>query len=415
MPDLNDFLYPPQPEPKERLPERHPAKISLNMILHRGKIDIPFTLLTYLLLTVGLVMLLSASYARAYYDTVTESGAANPAFYFKRQLVFAAAGTGCLIIMSFVRLRFWRIFAVFGLLVAFAVLLLVALTGLTGGGATRWLAIGGSTFQPSELVKLAVVLGFAHLICSYGEKRMQTTRYGVVPFAVILVVFGGLLMMQPHLSCTIIIFCVGALMMYVGGTRGIWYIALIVAAGLAVVLIRSNPEKVFEIADSEGKLAYIFKRLSAWIDPYTQSQGDGYQQIQSLYAIGSGGLLGLGLGNSRQKYLYLPAEHNDYIFAIVCEELGFIGAALILLLFALLILRGFWIALQCRDKFDRMMVVGLTGLLTIQVFLNIGVVTNLIPSTGITLPFFSYGGSALVVQLLEIGMILSASRDVANK
>ena len=159
----------------------------------------------------------------------------------------------------------------------------------------------------------------------------------------------------------------------------------------------------------------MLARVAAWLDPESQRLGDGWQIIQSLYAIGSGGLLGLGLGNSRQKYLYLPEAQNDYIFSIICEELGFVGAVLILLLFAVLILWGYWLALQCRNRFSRMMVIGFTSLIAIQVFLNVGVVTNLLPSTGISLPFFSYGGTALIVQLAEVGLILSASREIANK
>ena len=199
--------------------------------------------------------------------------------------------------------------------------------------------------------------------------------------------------------------------MYAGGTRWYWFAAAAVVVLMIVFYLRGHADWVIE----KAKTSYMFARVAAWLDPESQRLGGGWQIIQSLYAIGSGGLLGLGLGNSRQKYLYLPEAQNDYIFSIICEELGFVGAVLILLLFAVLILRGYWLALQCKNRFSRMMVIGFTSLIAIQVFLNVGVVTNLLPSTGISLPFFSYGGTALIVQLAEVGLILSASREIANK
>ena len=200
-------------------------------------------------------------------------------------------------------------------------------------------------------------------------------------------------------------------MMFAGGTRWYWFAVAAVVVLMVVFYLRGHADWVVE----KAKDSYMFARIAAWLDPESQRLGDGWQIIQSLYAIGSGGLLGLGLGNSRQKYLYLPEAQNDYIFSIICEELGFVGAVLILLLFAVLILRGFWLALQCKNQFSRMMVIGFTGLIAIQVFLNVGVVTNFLPSTGISLPFFSSGGTALIVQMAEVGLILSASREVANK
>ncbi len=212
----------------------------------------------------------------------------------------------------------------------------------------------------------------------------------------------GLLILEPHLSACVIIVLVGAIMMFVGGTRVFWFVlvaVIAVAAGFILV-------KLFD---------YAAARIAIWKDPFIDKRGDGWQIVQSLYAVGSGGLLGLGLGQGRQKYLYLPEEHNDFIFSVVCEELGFIGASLILILFAILIIRGFWIAMHARDRYGSMIVTGLTSLLAIQVFLNVAVVTNLIPSTGISLPFFSYGGTALVLQLAEMGIILSVSRDIEAK
>jgi cell division protein FtsW len=230
---------------------------------------------------------------------------------------------------------------------------------------------------------------------------MATFRYGVLPFAGILVVIVALLVLEPHLSCIIIIGCVGAVMMFIGGTRIRWFVLLIAVAA------------VFGMIYLQVK-GYASDRISAWRDPFADATDTSYQIVQSLYAIGSGGLLGLGLGRSRQKYLYLPEEHNDYIFAIVCEELGFVGAVLILLLFALLIIRGYWIAIHARDRFGSLIVAGITTLLALQVFFNIGVVSNFLPATGISLPFFSYGGTALLMQLAEMGIVLNVSRYNRN-
>ncbi len=208
-----------------------------------------------------------------------------------------------------------------------------------------------------------------------------------------------LLLLEPHLSASVIIIVLGAIMMFAGGTR-LWVFGLgagvVALAGFIVV-------KFFPYASS---------RITVWLDPWSDPLNKGLQTIQSLYAIGSGGLTGLGLGQGRQKYMYLPEEHNDFIFSIVCEELGFIGAMLILALFAVLIIRGFWLALHAKDRFGSLVIIGITSLLAIQVFLNVAVVTNLVPCTGISLPFFSYGGTALLIQLGEMGIVLSISREI---
>jgi len=403
MAEPYDFPF-RQPDRPDTLPEGPAGRRARRK--KPGGVDLPFLLLTLLLLAVGLVMLLSASYAIAYYET----DAAAPMSYFKDQALYALFGLLALIAMSILPLSFLRRFSIPGIVVSLALLLGVLLAGLRGNGAVRWIAIGGRTFQPSELVKAAVVLAFADWTVRFGPK-MGDFRHGVLPFLGVMGVFSFLLLQQPHISATLIILGVGLLMMYAGGTRWYWIAVAIAVAVGAVLLLRSNAEWVREKAET----SYAFARIAAWMDPESQKRGSGWQIIQSLYAIGSGGLLGQGLGNSRQKYLYLPEAQNDYIFSVICEELGFVGAVLILLLFAVLILRGFWLALQCRDPFSRMMVVGLTGLLAVQVFLNVGVVTNLLPSTGISLPFFSYGGTALVVQMAEVGIILSASRGITEK
>ena len=393
MPEIYEFPN-SRPERPRVLPDPPAAPRRAD---RRNGVDVPFLVLTLLLLAVGLVMLLSASYAMAYFETVTESGDAQPMHYFITQAIYAVFGIVALVIVSFIPLSFMRKLSIPSVILALILLLLVLYTGLTGNGAVRWIRVGPITIQPSELVKAAVILAFADWACRFGPERMRTFKFGVLPFLGVLVVFSGLLLRQPHLSATIIILGVGAIMMFAGGTRWYWFAIAAVLGLMLVLYLRGHADWVMEKAED----SYMFQRIAAWLDPESQKLGYGWQIIQSLYAIGSGGLLGLGLGNSRQKYLYLPEAQNDYIFSIICEELGLVGAVLILLLFAVLILRGFWLALQCKDQFNRMMVIGFTGLIAIQVFLNVGVVTNLLPSTGISLPFFSSGGTALIVQLAE--------------
>lgn len=362
----------------------------------RGSFDISFFLLVMLLLFIGVVMVLSSSYARAYYDPGDVTGG-NAAYYFVRQLLFSLLGTAAMLLASRLSMSFYRRYAFHFLVFSIVLLMLVPFIGVKANGSRRWLGVGGLTLQPSELAKLAVILSFSVLICRM-KGRMGTFRYGILPFAAILGVIVGLLVLEPHFSASVIILAIGAIMLFLGGVGIGWFAAAFAAAvsGLFVLLT------LFPYASS---------RINTWRDPFASSSDEGYQIVQSLYSIGSGGLSGLGLGGSRQKFLYLPEEHNDFIFSVVCEELGFIGAACILILFSMLVLRGYHIALRSHDRFSFLVCAGLTSLLAIQVFLNVAVVTNLIPCTGISLPFFSYGGTALVIQLGEMGIILSASRE----
>lgn len=363
----------------------------------RGAVDLPTVLITLVLLTIGVIMVLSASFARAYYDIENETGG-NAAYYFLRQLFFAVLGVAGMFICSQLPMKLYRRLSGVVLLASVGLLILVPIIGVESGGARRWIDLGVTTFQPSEIAKLGVILFFADMICRL-KGRMRTFKYGIAPFAAILVVIVGLLVLEPHLSASIIIIAVGAVMLFAGGARLGWFIA----GGAAVVTAGAVLITVFPYASS---------RITTWLDPFSDMSGDGFQIVQSLYAIGSGGLLGLGLGNSRQKFLFLPEPENDFIFAIVCEELGFIGAALVVILFALLIIRGYWIAIHARDRFGALLVVGVTTLFAFQVFFNIGVVTGLLPVTGISLPFFSYGGTALWIQLAEMGIVLSVSRQI---
>lgn len=362
----------------------------------RGSFDISFFLLVMLLLFIGVVMVLSSSYARAYYDPGDVTGG-NAAYYFVRQLLFSLLGTAVMLFASRLPMSFYRRYAFHFLVFSIVLLMLVPFIGVKANGSRRWLGVGGLTLQPSELAKLAVILSFSVLICRM-KGRMGTFRYGILPFAAILGVIVGLLVLEPHFSASVIILAIGAIMLFLGGVGIGWFAAAFAAAGSGLfVLLTLFP--------------YASSRINTWRDPFASSSDEGYQIVQSIYSIGSGGLSGLGLGGSRQKFLYLPEEHNDFIFSVVCEELGFIGAACILILFSMLVLRGYHIALRSHDRFSFLVCAGLTSLLAIQVFLNVAVVTNLIPCTGISLPFFSYGGTALVIQLGEMGIILSASRE----
>lgn len=358
--------------------------------------DTSFFVLVLLLLSMGLVMVLSSSYARAYYDPGGVTGG-NAIYYFVRQLFFALLGLGAMLAASRLPMHIYRRYAPAFLVFVLVLLALVPFVGVKANGARRWLGVGGLTVQPSELAKLAVVLSFSFLICKF-RGRMRSIRYGIMPFAGILVLIVALLVLEPHFSASVIIVAIGGVMLFLGGVRLVWFVSAFgaAAAGIAVLLTF---------------FPYASGRINTWRDPFSSPSDEGYQIVQSLYSIGSGGLSGLGLGGSRQKYLYLPEEHNDFIFSVLCEEMGFIGAALVLVLFSLLILRGYWIALHSPDDFSFLVTAGLISLLAIQVFLNVAVVTNLIPCTGISLPFFSYGGTALLIELFEMGIILSASRE----
>lgn len=368
--------------------------------LAKGPIDLPFCLLVLLLTAIGLVMLLSASFPSAYYET----DGANPMYYFVRQGIFAIMGIAAMFFIGKINYQRFRGAAKILLYLAIFLLILVIIPGnpiaVTRNNATRWLGVGTLfTFQPSEIAKVAVVLYFSDSI-SRKKDKMRTTRYGILPYLLILGVIAFLMMLEPHLSGTVLILGAGAVLMLVGGIRWIWVVAAAGFAGTIATLMMT------------GVIKYGQSRIAMWQNPFIDPRGDGYQLSQSLISIGSGGLLGVGLGKSRQKFLYLPEEHNDFIFAIVCEELGLIGAAIIMLLFAALILRGYWIALHARDRFGSLLVVGVTTLIAMQTFLNIGVVTGLLPTTGISLPFFSYGGTALSMQLAEMGIVLSVSRQM---
>ncbi|MBQ8725386.1 MAG: FtsW/RodA/SpoVE family cell cycle protein, partial [Oscillospiraceae bacterium] len=281
-------------------------------------------------------------------------------------------------------------------------LILVLVAGKSVNGAQRWLVIGSFNFQPSELMKIGIVIFFAYLI-EMNYDRMNKFRTGIMPYLLALGVVAVLLMLEPHLSCTILIGLIGMTLIWVGGAKVKHFLILILVGIAAVIGI------ILFLSIFEG-YGYVQTRFQSWLDPFSDSQGGTWQTCQSLIAIGSGGLFGLGLGESRQKFLYLPETKNDFVFSIVCEELGFVGAMTVVLLFAFLVFRGFRIATHAQDKFGMLLAVGFTMHIGLQAFINIAVVSNLVPNTGISLPFFSYGGTALILQLAEMGIVMNISR-----
>ena len=358
-------------------------------------LDVPFLAVLLALLCYGLLMLFSAGYAVALYrrgDAYT---------YIRPQLLFAVLGLMAMYAASLIDYHIWHKLAwpVLGVSLA---LLVVVLFMPEYNGCKRWIVLPGlGTLQPSEIAKFAVVVAFAHII-SLNHDRMRTFSAGVLPFALILGAVAVLMLLEPHLSGTVLILAIGAVLMFVGGT-GLQWFAL--AGGLGVGAIAAAVLALPQL------VPYAAGRLASWRDPFADPLGEGHQTIQSLYAIASGGMAGLGLGNSRQKYLYVPEPQNDFIFSILCEELGFAGAALAVGLFLLLLLRGVSIAVRARDKFGALLVVGFVVQVVLQAVLNIAVVTNTIPNTGISLPFFSSGGTSLLMLLGEMGVVLSVSRQ----
>ena len=358
-------------------------------------LDLPFLVLVLTLVAFGLVMLFSASYAVALYRR------GDAYAYIRPQLLYAALGLIAMWLASRVDYHIYHKLA-WPVLGISLVLLVVVLFMPEYNGCKRWLVIPGvGTLQPSEIAKFAVVLAFSHII-SLNASRMKSFSVGVLPFGLVLGTVAVLMLLEPHLSGTLLILGIGAVLMFVGGTGLKWFVlagaGAVGAVGAAVAVM---PDLV----------PYAASRLASWLDPFADPLGDGHQTIQSLYAIGSGGATGLGLGNSRQKHMFVPEPQNDFIFSIVCEELGFVGALAVVTLFVLLLLRGITLAVHAPDRFGGLLVVGFVVQVAMQAALNIAVVTNSIPNTGISLPFFSSGGTSLMMLLGEMGIVLSVSRQ----
>lgn len=347
---------------------------------------------TLILLGIGIVMVYSASAVLAY----REMG--DWYYYAKRQLFFASLGILALYVTMNIDYWVWKKWAKLGLIITFALLVIVLIpgVGLTRGGATSWLGIGSFSIQPSEFVKLAMIIFMAKLF-SERQKEMVSFKRGILPPLGLLGIAVGLIMLQPDLGTATVLAGTVMVMIFTAGAR-MKHLVGLALAGVAgfVALVLAAP--------------YRIQRILAFIDPWQDPLGAGYQLIQSLYAIGPGQLMGLGLGMSRQKHLYVPEPHTDFIFAILAEELGFIGGATVLILFLLLFWRGFRTAITAPDLFGSFLAVGITGMIAIQVIINIGVVTGMFPVTGITLPLLSAGGSSLTLTLTSIGILLNVTR-----
>ena len=359
-----------------------------------GSIDIPFLGLTIALLTIGLIMLFSASYPYAYYYKDSSY------YYFIRQILFAVAGLVAMLLMSKINYKILKAIYKPVFVVTIALLVIVLFYHTNVQNFKRWIPLGPVSIQPSDLAKFTIILTLAVYISKY-YKKMKTMKYGILIPIGIIAIFCGLIYLEHHLSCTILMFFIGACLMFAGGSD--WQLF---AFGLAVIVLLGFLVVSFPTLIEN----YAGKRIVAWLDKDYDPLNGRWQTNNSLYAIGSGGFFGVGLGNSKQKYLYVSEPQNDFIFSIVCEELGFFGATIIIVLFAALVIRGLIIASRCKDKFGSLLIIGVVAQIGLQVVLNILVVTDTLPNTGFALPFFSYGGTAIFMLLFEIGVVLSVSR-----
>lgn len=364
------------------------------------KFDFSFFIIIVILLAFGLVMLFSASYVTA---KATED---DSLFYIKKQLIFTLIGFAAMIVLSFIDYHLYMNKFILTVAVGGSILLmlLVKVMGVTVGGAERWIEIFGIQFQPSEILKIVTIMVIAEYMHRNYDKRGDFW-HGFIPVCLRFGFSCALVIFQPHLSCTIIILFTSICMLMIGGSS--WRFMALIA--VALLLGGFLVVKVFPAIGYD----YVTTRLLSWENPEADILDKTHQTYQSLVTIGSGGMFGLGLGNSRQKYGYLPVTQNDFIFSVICEELGFVGAMAVILLFILFLFRGFYIASAAPDKFGTLLCAGIVIQITIQALLNIAVVSNAVPNTGISLPFISYGGTALIVQLAEMGIVLNISRKAA--
>lgn len=401
---------------------------TLGDLIHRRKrlrdcfsassFDITFLTLVIALLAIGIVMMFSASYVNAWYDT-SDAVDKDPYYYVKNQLKFAAIGLLLMLLVSFIKPDIFRDISGVALVVSLALLVIVLFFPHHIPGKEefkRWLDVPGlGSFQPSELAKLAVVMYLAFSMERH-HKKIEKNWLMIFPYMALVGVFCILVYLENHVSGTLLILGIGVATIYFGGVRIHWAFYAIGIAAIVVVAI-------WFIMNADDILkGYASERIRIWLKLLTgeeltaaESRGSGWQSLQSLYAIGSGGLFGLGFGNSKQKHMYLPEPQNDFVFAVVCEELGFARALIIIALFVLLVARGFIIGLRARTRYEAMLAMGISFHVGLQAALNIAVVTATVPNTGISLPFFSYGGTSLVVLLIEMGIILSISRNSERK
>lgn len=365
-----------------------------------NRMDYILFITVLILLSLGVIMVLSASAPSA----LSKTGKSYT--YFVRQFIFAIIGIGIMLFISKIDYRFYKKYYWLVYAVSVLVLLLVLIPGLGRevNGATRWIGIPGlGQFQPSEITKIGLIIFYAGYLSDHKSELKDFWRGFVKPLAFLLPPIAILYLVQNHLSVCLVIAAITAVMMLMAGCRLLHFIAagLVGVAGIVIMLIKGQT--------SESS-SFRWDRIVTFFDPWSDATGTGYQMVQSLYAIGSGGLFGVGLGNSTQKYLYIPEPQNDFIFAIVAEELGFVGCVAIIALFGIFVWRGIVIAMKAPDMFGSLLAVGVTTLVAVQAIINIAVVTASIPTTGMALPFFSYGGTALVILLASVGILLNVSR-----
>ncbi len=358
-----------------------------------GRIDYPILLMIGLLCAFGLVMVFSASY---YYAQNTASVGYDGYYYIRKQAVYLAIGFPLMMLISLIDFRKLEKFKVIGILLSIVLLVAVLIFGQETNGAKRWIVIGGQSIQPSEIAKFGMML----YMCSFMARKykvMQSFSKGMLPMLLVIGVICGLVMLQPNMSMAVIMGLMGYALLFIGGcdTKQMLLLAVVFAALFALLAVIEP---------------YRMARLTSFVDPWADALGDGYQLIQSYYALGSGGLFGVGLNNSHQKLLYMTYGESDFIFAIVCEELGLVGGLLVLAAYGFIIYRGIRIALLCRDRFGSMLAGGITVVFGLQVFVNIGVCTGLLPTTGQALPFISAGGSSMMIFLAAMGVLLNISR-----
>lgn len=355
--------------------------------------DFPLFIITLILILMGLIMIMSASGVKAY------SQYGNAHFFFRRQLIFAIVGLFLMYITSLIDYKIYYRNSKKFLLLSFILLVLVLIPGVgrTAGGATRWIPLGLFDFQPSEVVKIALIIYISSFI-SRKRNKIRNFKKGILPILIVILFIAFLIMQQPDMGTAVNILGFSFVILIAGGMK-LKHLFLLSIPGLLTTIyyITSAP--------------YRLNRVKTFLDPWKDPRGSGYHIIQSLIALGSGGLTGVGPGNSRQKFLYLPEPGTDFIFAILGEEFGLIGALFVIILFGGLAYRGTLIALNSKDLFGTLLAVGIISMIMIQFLINIGAVTSLLPVTGITLPFISYGGSSLLISLFSVGVLLNISRQ----
>ena len=370
-----------------------------------NSVDFTLVITVLLLLSLGLVMVLSASSPTSLQDY------GNSYKYFLRQLIFAVLGLFGMYFVSKIDYRIYQRFYKQAWWLSAILLVAVLIFGSSAKGAKRWINLGFTTFQPSEIVKFLMIVFYAGILV---KNRNELGKFfkGLVKHMLFLVPIIGLLLLEPHISTSMVIIITCCVMIIMAGCKFWQFCASGIVAGggigaLATVLFFTNDF-------FRDKFQYALTRVTTFLDPWKYAKNEGWQVIQSLYAIGSGGLFGAGLGDSKQKYLYLPEPHNDFIFSVLAEELGFVGCVGVFILFGIFIWRGVLIAMKAPDMFGSLVAVGITTLVGIQAIINVAVVTSSMPATGMQLPFFSYGGTALFILLCEVGVLLSISRASAK-